>query len=316
MNRRSALPARTSTPLAIPALVGAMVLWGGTYVITRWALEGSGPFFVLWLRLSIAALVLIPFARRRGFEFRHVLDPRLIGFGVTGMILHLGLEIVGLEFTSASSAALVIATAPAVTALVSVAFLDERLTPARWLGVAASVVGVVLVTGGMDEGGFPLAWLGNLLVFGGVLMWAVFTVQGKKVAVHLPPIVTTTSATISAAFLAIPLAGGEVLLSGAPDLDAQGLAAIAYLGVFASAAAYGLWNHALRHVDASVAGPFINLVPVLGVGFALLFGDTLTLVQAIGGLVVGAGIYLSHSMERRQTRLSAPVVVSGAQEAA
>ena len=293
-----------------------MVLWGGTYVITRWALEGAGPFFVLWARLSIAALVLVPFAIRSGLRGHHLVDKRLIGFGITGMILHLGLEIVGLEFTSASSAALVIATAPAVTAVIAVMFLGERLTPARWAGIAASVIGVVLVTGGMESGGFPLGWFGNLLVFGGVLMWAVFTVQGKKVAVHLPPIVTTTSATISAAIIAIPLAGGEVILTGAPDLDAPGVAAIVYLGVFASAAAYGLWNHALRHVDASVAGPFINLVPVLGVAFALLLGETLTRVQALGGVVVAGGIYVSHLMERRQNRIPQPSFAPGAREAA
>lgn len=307
---------RPSTPLAIPALIAAMVLWGGTYVITRWALEGAGPFFVLWARLSIAALVLIPFAVRQGLRFHHVLDKRLIGFGVTGMILHLGLEIVGLEFTSASSAALVIATAPAVTAVFSVAFLGERLNAARWAGIVASVVGVVLVTGGMEGSGFPLAWVGNLLVFGGVLMWAVFTVQGKRVAVHLPPMVTTTSATISAALIAIPLAGGEVLLSGAPELEASGIGAIVYLGVFASAAAYGLWNHALRHVDASTAGPYINLVPVLGVGFALVFGETLTFMQALGGAIVVGGIFVSHLMERRQNAASSPVVLVGTQEAA
>lgn len=289
--------------LAVPALVLAMVLWGGTYVITRWALEGAGPFLVLWLRLTIAALVLIPFAYRQGFRFRQVLDPRLVGFGITGMILHLGLEIVGLRFTSASSAALIIATAPAVTAAFSVAFLGERLTKPRWIGIAASIVGVVLVTGGMEEGGYPLGWLGNLLVFGGVLMWAVFTVQGKKVSLHLPPLVTTTAATISAALFSLPLAGAEVAISGAPKLDVTSIAAIVYLGIFASAAAYGLWNHALRHVDASVAGPFINLVPVLGVAFALLLGETLTALQLFGGLIVAGGIYVGHRMETRVTRV-------------
>lgn len=288
--------------LAVPALVLAMVLWGGTYVITRWALEGAGPFSILWLRLTIAALVLIPFAHRQGFRFRQVLDPRLVGFGITGMILHLGFEIVGLRFTSASSAALIIATAPAVTAAFSVAFLGERLTKPRWVGIAASIVGVVLVTGGMEEGGYPLGWLGNLFVFGGVLMWAVFTVQGKKVSLHLPPLVTTTAATISAALFSLPLAGAEVAISGAPALNVTSVAAIIYLGIFASAAAYGLWNHALRHVDASVAGPFINLVPVLGVAFALLLGETLTPVQLLGGLIVTGGIYAGHRMESRVTR--------------
>ena len=291
-----------SQGLAIPALVLAMFLWGGTYVITRWALEGAGAFTILGLRLTIAGLVLLPFAYRQGFRLRQVLDPRLVGFGITGMILHLGLEIVGLRFTSASSAALIIATAPAVTAAFSVAFLGERLTKPRWIGIGASVVGVVLVTGGMEESGYPLGWLGNLMVFGGVLMWAVFTVQGKKVSLHLAPLVTTTAATISAALFALPLAGAEIALSGAPRFDVTSVAAIVYLGIFASAAAYGLWNHALRHVDASVAGPFINLVPVLGVGFALLLGETLTPVQLLGGLVVAGGIYVGHRMETRSVR--------------
>ena len=283
-----------SSGYPITALVAAMVLWGGSYVITRWALEGAGAFSVLAFRLVVASLVLMPFARRQGFQFRHVLDKRLIGFGVTGMVLHLGLEIVGLRFTSASSAALVIASAPAVTAVFSIVFLGERLTPPRWLGIAASMIGVVLVTGGVAPDGHPLGWFGNLLVFGGVLMWAVFTVQGKKIALDLPPLVTTTAATVSAAFLSVILSVVEISLSGAPTLGTKSVAAIVYLAVFAHAGAYGLWNYALRHVDASVAGPYINLVPVLGVAFGLLIGETLTLVQTIGGAVVALGIYLSY----------------------
>jgi len=296
---------KAPTSLAIVALITAMVLWGGSYVITRWALEGAGPFSVLAFRLALASIVLIPFARKQGFAFRHVLDRRLVGFGVTGMVLHLGLEIVGLRFTSASSAALVIASAPAVTAIFSIAFLGERLTPPRWLGIAASIVGVVLVTGGVSPGGYPLGWLGNLLVFGGVLMWAVFTVQGKKIALDLPPLVTTTAATVSAAFLAAILSVVEISLSGAPSLETKSIAAIVYLAVFAHAGAYGLWNHALRHVDASVAGPYINLVPVIGVAFGLLVGETLTLVQGIGGGIVAVGIYLSYRYDdgARERRL-------------
>lgn len=287
--------------MAIPALIAAMVLWGGSYVITRWALSGAGAFTVLWLRLTIAGLVLIPFARRQGFALRQIFDLRMVALGLTGMIVHLGLEIVGLRFTSASSAALVIATAPAVTAAFGVAFLGERLTPARWAGITLSIVGVVLVTGGMSSDGYPHGWLGNLLVFGGVVMWAVFTVQGKKIGLHLSPLVITTAATVAAAVLALPLAAAEMAISGAPDLDAKSAASIVYLGIFASAVAYGLWNHALRHVDAAVAGPFINLVPVLGVAFALLLGETLTPLQALGGVIVAGGIYLSHHMERRET---------------
>lgn len=291
LNGRVDVPA---LPVAIPALLGAMALWGGTYVITRWALAGFGPFTVLLSRLAIGGAVLTPFARRRGFTARMIADPRLILFGVTGMVLHLGFEIVGLKYTSASSAALVIASAPAVTAAFSIAFLGERLTVLRWLGIAASIAGVVLVTQGETDPTYPLAWIGNLLVFGGVIMWGVFTIQGKKMSLHLPPLVTTTAATIAAAILTIPMAAGEIALTGAPNITVSSALSLLYLGIFASAAAYGLWNSALRHVDASVAGPFINLVPVLGVIFALLIGERLTVLQVIGGLVVALGIAVSH----------------------
>ena len=279
---------------AVPALLGAMTVWGASYVVTKSALAAAGPVTVLFLRLAIAAVVLAPFAVRKGFGLRDIFRTRFALFGLTGMALHLGFEIVGLEFTSASSAALVIATAPAVTVAFSVILLRERLSLARWVGLAFSVAGVVLVTGGQSAAGYPLAWLGNLLVFAGVVTWGVFTVQGKRLSEGYHWLVSTTAATAFAAILIAPLMVGEILLTGTPVFDAGSVASVIYLGVGASALAYGLWNFALEHVDASVAGPFINLVPVLGVAIALLVGETMTPVQVAGGIVVGVGVFLSY----------------------
>ena len=286
---------------AVPALLGAMTVWGASYVVTKFALAAAGPVTVLFLRLALAAALMAPFAARRGLRLRDVYKKEFALFGLTGMALHLGFEIVGLEFTSASSAALVIATAPAVTVAFSVVLLGERLSIARWVGVAFSILGVVLVTGGQAATGYPLAWLGNLLVFAGVVTWGVFTVQAKRLSEGYHWLVSTTAATAFAALLVIPFMGTEILLTGVPEFDAGSLAAVVYLGIGASALAYGLWNFALEHVDASVAGPFINLVPVFGVAIALLVGETMTPLQILGGAVVGIGVLLSYERNRSRS---------------
>jgi drug/metabolite transporter (DMT)-like permease len=288
------LEGRDGSSVAVPALLGAMTLWGATYVVTKFALADAGPFTVLLLRLLLGALVLLPLARRQGFSLSLVLKKEFVLFGLTGMALHLGFEVVGLTLTSAASAALVIATAPAVTVAFSIAFLNERLTPLRWMGAVASVLGVIVVTGGQVPGGHHWGWLGNLLVFGGVLTWGAFTVQGKKMSPGPSALVSTTAATAAAALMLVPVAAGEIAVTGMPRFSAGGAAAVLYLGVFASGIAYGLWNLSLRYVDATVAGPFINLVPVIGVTLALLTGETVTPLQFVGGAIVAAGVWMSH----------------------
>lgn len=87
-------------------------------------------------------------------------------------------------------------------------------------------------------------------------------------------------------------AGPATRPNGAPDLDPRGWLVVAYLGVVASALAMFLWNHALRHVPASAAALYVNLVPVVGLGFAVLFGEHVGAVQLVGGTLAVAGVLL------------------------
>lgn len=277
----------------IAALLGAMAIWGGTYVVTDAVLGAMGPFAILLFRFAIAFALLAPFAWRSGFRPRMVFQPIFLLFGFTGMVLHLALENLGLQHTSPGSAALVIATAPAVTLAASVIFLKEKLTFIRSLGIGLSVAGAALVTqarvatGGGDE------LVGNLLVFGGVLAWGIYAVQGKRLSTSIPGLVSTTASAGAAALLIAPVAITEMFVGRAPSFDAGSIAGILFLGAGANAAAFALWNISLKHVDASVAGSYINLVPVIGVILAIVLGETMTPMQWIGGAVVAAGVWLT-----------------------
>ena len=283
----------------VGALLIAMLIWGGTYVVTSSALGAIGPFTILLLRVTVAWLVLAPFAMRSGYRPSMSATKTFVLFGFTGMTLHLGLENMGLVFTSASTAALVVASAPAVVAAFSIVMLGERVGFVRVIGIVASIAGVILVTGaGLGTGGSHDA-VGALLVFGGVFSWGAYTVQGKRLSTGHPVIVSTAAATGAAVFLTLPLAAGEMFLHGVPQIGVGDGLAILYLGLLASAVAYGLWNYALTHVDATVAGASVNLVPVIAVAIALLVGETLSTTQWIGGGIVGAGVWLTQRGSRR-----------------
>lgn len=277
------------------ALLLAMLIWGGTLVVTKSLLAGMGAATLLSVRFLVAFLCLVPFAYRSGFRMGDVFRREFVLFGLTGIVLHNGLETWGLEYTSAGSAALIIGGIPAVTVALSRLFLQEPLPRARALGVALSVAGVVLVTR-PPSGEGALELVGNLLVFGGVVSWAIYTIQGKKMSVRVPAIVGTTAGIGAALLFLLPAAAVESWARGGiPAFGAADVAGLLYLGLGASAAAYALWNFALEHVDASVAAPYVNLVPIIGLALAVLLGESLTPLDFAGGLTVAAGVWLSTS---------------------
>jgi hypothetical protein len=74
---------------------------------------------------------------------------------------------------------------------------------------------------------------------------------------------------------------------------------VAYLGAVASALPIFLWNYALRYVPASAAALYINLVPVLGLVPALLFGERVGAAQLVGGALAVAGVLLETPSPRK-----------------
>src|SRR5437868_1940113 len=216
-------------------------------------------------------------------------------FGLTGIALYIAMTNVGLVYTAASSAALVQAAIPGVTTLFSVLLLKERVSRLQLLGIGLSIAGLLLVTGiNMHQtGSAPL--VGNLFIFGGVLAWAVYTVQGKKLVSTFPWLVITTASISAGMLFLLPFAIGELWLQGLPHLRADGLVELLYLGAASSALGYALWNYGLRFLDASEAAPYINLLPVVGLLLSvIMLHAPLSLIQAAAGALTFSGVWLSH----------------------
>jgi hypothetical protein len=96
----------------------------------------------------------------------------------------------------------------------------------------------------------------------------------------------------------LPAAAVELALVPWPDPSLQGWLGTLFLGGIASALAFVVYSRALRELDASLVGAYLNLDPIVGVLTAvILLGEALGVWQVVGGVVALAGMWLA-SVER------------------
>jgi drug/metabolite transporter (DMT)-like permease len=284
-------------------LVLTMMVWGSTFMVTKELIAVWPPFTVAFVRVVVGTLVLLPFALSRKTPGVRLPWPTIWLMGFIGVALYYLVFNLAMVYVSASQGALVQASIPAMTALVAVLWLRERATAMRWLGIALSVGGVLIVFSGSASDGAGSSLFGSLLMFASVVCWGLYTALAKRAA-DFDSLVITVAVTGTGSLLLLPLAGYEVIAAnlasgGLPPLPPIGWIELLYLGGIASGVAYLLYNASLRHLDASEVGVYTNLIPIVGVlcGVVVL-GDPLSARAIVGGLVVMFGVWVTSRSER------------------
>jgi drug/metabolite transporter (DMT)-like permease len=174
------------------------------------------------------------------------------------------------------------------------AWLGERLTARRLFGIGLAVAGVLLIVArGAPDAGARDPVAGNLLMFAGVVFWGAYTMWAKRIA-EADVVAVTACVAAMGTLLLLPAALAEAALRPTPVLRLADGLRIGYLGVFPSALCYLLFNRALRDLEASQVGVFINLIPVIGVASGVwLLGETMTPLALAGGMLVFTGVWIS-----------------------
>lgn len=283
--------------LAVTLLTALMLVWATTYIVTKAAILETPPMLLAELRFLLGLAVLIPLAIALG-SFKSMPRPLPIGtlllMSLLGYVVYYATFNVAFLYSAASQAALIHALLPAGVAVAAVVMLKERLSTRRIVGTALSIAGVALVISfskQQEHASDPL--LGALLMLASVVVWGVFTALAKRLS-NVDPIALTTITMSVAAVMMIPIVLWELWDTGMPSLSANAWASIAYLGVFASGAAYVIYSFALRQLDASTVGVYLNLIPVLGVVAAVIFlGETLGPWQVVGGVLALIGMWMA-----------------------
>lgn len=295
---RLELAALVSQATAYCLLTVTMALWGGSLVIARGAHDVVPPLALTFWRWLLALLVLTPVVWRKLPAARQAAGGSLLGVVPLSSLMVAGttFSVTAVNFTTAINATLINAAQAAMTAFVAFALLRERLVVRQVVGIGCAFLGIlVMVFRGdvsmllsVDVNG------GDLLMLGAIVSWAGYAV-GVHRARSLPDgdvLLFVTAVTGVACLLPLYVLESAFVRAFRPTPHA--LAAIAYLAAASTALAVYLWNVSIRSVGASRAGMFVNLIPVFGAVFAMLFlGERLYAFHVAGALLVFAGILMA-----------------------
>jgi drug/metabolite transporter (DMT)-like permease len=268
-----------------------MILAGSSVVFSKIVAESIPTFLANALILLPASAVLLVLTWRfeGGLRVPRASWLPLFLQALCGIVLFRVFLFYGLPLTSAASAGILTSTAPAMSALLAVLLLRERLGGRGVFGVLLTALGVFVLTvpgapvPGASGGAGANPVLGNLLVLGAVLGEALWNVLSRFTVSQLSPLMAATFTTLLALLMFLPLALPEALRFNFAQITPATFGAILYYSLGATVLAYLLWFAGVRGVTASTAAVYTGWLPVSAVALsALVLREPLTLWRALG----------------------------------
>lgn len=285
-------------------LLIATILWAGNYISGRYLGSALPPTLLNTVRWGISTIILIGILMVQGKRLpilRKWKEFSVLGF--TGIFAFSTLLYVALGSINASQAGMISAGVPIFILLFTPIFLKERIKGREWVGAFISIIGVVILfLGKSNMASFESSLLGNVEVVLAGVMWAIYTVLGKRFGSIMDPLTLTAGASLYGTIFS------AISCIGTVDFDLiqmTGLAwiCLVYVSTFASVGAFLAWNFGVKIVGASKSAPYINMLPVFTVVLGiLLLNEQISWLSWLGGIVTILGAVIA-SIKKRKSRL-------------
>jgi drug/metabolite transporter (DMT)-like permease len=293
--REGISPVSLEKALPIAAILGAVLLWGGSFSAMRVAVSAMSPWSVMWVRMTAGLLLVLPFAvRLRPENYRPGDWKYLIPMVLFQPCLYFLLESYALRLTTSAQAGVISASVPLMVAIAAGLALGERISRATLIGLVISMAGVAALTLlSAPDGRAENPLLGNALELGAMICAAANFIAVKVLSRRYGPWTLTALQTGAGAIFFLP--GLFFLLDGPPVIwSGRLIVSLVFLGAFVTLGAFGLFNWGMSRIPASRASAFINLVPVCAVLLGwLLLDEGLAPLQWLAAAAVIGGVGLS-----------------------
>ena len=275
MTDQKSLSGRAWAEMLVLALI-----WGGSFLSIRIALDEISPLMSVAHRVTLAMLVLwvvvammrIPLPRNPRIWFVFLV------MGLLNNVIPFVLMAWGqLNIESGLTSILNAFTAVVGVVMAALFFSDERLTPRKIIGVVLGFFGVAVAIGLENFKNFDLRSLAQLAVIGGTVAYAAAGVWARKNLVGMPPQLAAAGMLTGATVIMLPLV---YFVEGLPtfDLKPRTLVAIGYYAVIATAAAYLLYYRVL----AMAGSGNLMLVTLLVAPIAITLGAVVLSEKLVG----------------------------------
>ncbi len=287
----------------LAALFAVQLFFSSLHVVGKIVLEDLAPLALSATRVLIATPILVWIAWRHDRMIPDRADwGRLALLGFLGIVANQAFFLIGLSFTTATSAGILMPSIPVFTAAAAALLGVERVTGARLVGIAIAAAGALFLLDPTRLDTSNRATLGNLLVLGNCLCYSFFLVLQRPLFERIPWRTVIGGSFVFGTLGTLVISAPQVVSTGWRALPATTWLGILHLGVVPTAAAFALNTWAVRRSSPALAAAFTTLQPVLtGTLAVFALGESPGANQALGFLLIVCGLLL---VQRRSADLS------------
>jgi len=280
---------------ALGLLVLCWLLAGGTFVAVKWAGPYTPPWAMVFVRMTLAALCLLPFATSHFKAMATELRAHFVAIISISVALGFtqGFMFTGLAYTSAITASIVFSIWPIAAIILAALVLDERFTFWQAAGVILCFGGVLVIVARGNPGRIVDLDInaGDFWILGAVAGMAIYTILLKKAKIDLPPLPLLILLLAGAALSTAPFLVWEIFHDARIAVDWRDLLVYAYIGILGGGVMFLLYNTGVALLGAAKASVTFYLQALFTAILAYLFlGEKLHLYHVAGIALIASGI--------------------------
>jgi drug/metabolite transporter (DMT)-like permease len=278
----------------------------GTSVISAKYISGKiGVFTIASVSLFFALLLLLPICwKNLSSEIRAMTAKKLFTVilqAVFGIFLSRIFLLNGLKHTGSAEAGVLTGTTPAITTILAMVFLKERINTKIFVGIISTILGILIIQGFLNNSFNPEHLIGNLIILCASASDSAFNILSRKSVVkneseykkEINPIVQTALVSfIAFIFCLIPAA----FESPVQKLSAIGLTEwlmLLWYGIIITALAYIFWYAGIKRCGAMTAATYSGMMPFTSMLLSvILLGESTGWRQWSGGFLIISGMVM------------------------
>jgi drug/metabolite transporter (DMT)-like permease len=296
-------------------LVLTTLLWGIAWPVGRLLALGLPPISIAAIRYAVVVPVffLLLHLKEHSVRIPRAWAKDFLAMGILNTSLYQAFFLFGVRYAAASDDSLVIGVGPVLIAVLAAAILGEPLTRLKIIGLVSGVSGVGIISLLSPNVAVLNRGLGVSLVFGGAVVYALYTVLlrkfinkgfSKTMAVARPSSLAIISwVSLFGWLFLIPFSLIEAPWNYSWDVNSW--LGILYLALFSTVIGYLFYVDGVSQIGASRAAIFGNLVPVFGVlsSFALL-NESISIWHGASFLLIFLGVVVVNRRQREKRSIA------------
>ncbi|MBI5355540.1 MAG: DMT family transporter [Candidatus Aenigmarchaeota archaeon] len=275
-------------------LVVMAAIWGAAWTIGKLLSVSLPPFSLGVVRYAIVVpcFFMLLFMREKTVGIEKKWLKSLFYMALFSVGIYQALFFIGVRYTGAGDAAIIITASPVITSFLSSILLKEKLTKNKMAGIALCVLGVLAISS-VSGFSFQGKALGDILIFLAALFFSLYTIVLRKfsVSTESSPLRTMSWVSLFGLAMMLPFAFFENPLSYSWGPGAW--MEIIYLAIFSTVLGYLLYAEGVAKLGASRTAIFMNLVPVFAaISSNLLLGEVIGFSHLAGFALIFIGVAL------------------------